>query len=143
MKSVPEIFITFDGGCKPNPGSMYGSLLITHDHGFTGGPRPILRLDKVALGEGTSNQAEYRTMILAIRRTLELLDVAGMEPKKFCITITTDSEIVAARVNGEPVVNGNRILRELGAVAQELLEKFKIYSAKWMDRSNMVELFGH
>jgi len=122
---------------------MYGSYNISHDHGFKAGRKLVEHKRWIPLGQGTNNRAEYGIMILAVNRTLELLEIAGMDPKKFCVSLITDSNIVATRMNGDPVVNGDIYLREMGRRAEQLLRRFKSYKATWMERSNMVNLFGH
>lgn len=138
-----QIFIQFDGGCIPNPGSMYGSYSITHDHGFLGGPRPIETKCKWRLGMGTNNRAEYGIMIKAIERTVELLAVAGLSPKLFGVLLISDSSILVHRMNGSQLTKGNSDINQLAKRAQTLLEQFKTYEAQWVDRDRMVELFGH
>jgi len=72
--------IFFDGGCRPNPGTMEAAVVA--------GGRTYYRDD---LGEGDCNDAEWQALLLALRvaRTLELSRV----------TLLGDSAFVVDQVN--------------------------------------------
>ena len=84
----PRLKIFFDGGCRPNPGTMEIAVVI-------GGEVHIER----DIGHGTSMDAEWLALIhaLCLARTLELND----------IVLLGDSAAVVAQANGTAKVRGD------------------------------------
>lgn len=139
-----KVLIHCDGGCRSKDRQMYGSYEILHAHSFTTSPRLIEIRLKARLGiGGTCNQAEFLIMIKAIRRTLELLDMAGLEPNLFSMSIKTDSMIVVWAIDHGSPKTGNQLLAALGKEAQQLLTRFRSSDVSWVGREQMVARFGH
>ena len=56
---MSDYTIVFDGGCKSNPGQMYGSYELTARTGLS-------NIQRCYFTYGTSNQAEYLSLITAL-----------------------------------------------------------------------------
>ena len=57
---IDKVFIYADGGCKPNPGIMVGSFLITDGTNILTGPKGKI------FGPGTNVLAEFRAISLGL-----------------------------------------------------------------------------
>lgn len=127
--------ITFDGGSRGNPGKGYGSYEVR-----AGGEHDVKRL---TFGDrDTNNEAEYRTLIVALRDVLERIAAAGGDPKACAITVRGDSQLVVNQVNGTWKVKTEHI-RPLHAEATALLSRFGSRSVAWHGRANSVRALGH
>lgn len=131
--TAPAYEIVFDGGSLGNPGMGYGSYEITsrgavvrhqrHDYG-----------DKV-----TNNQAEYRTLIEALKwLAVELGDSA----RTTSVLVNGDSLLVLNQLMGKWKVK-NEGLRPYHREASDLVRRFAKVSLVWHDRSNSVRRLGH
>lgn len=134
--SLAELFeVVFDGGSKGNPGLGYGSYEVLRNRQAV-----FDRQEKIAFGDRlTNNQAEYMSLIRALR---VILDRSGVAPQDINVQIYGDSMLVIRQIKGEwKVKNAN--MKPLWDEAQSLLRQFGGWSATWHDRSNSVRLLGH
>lgn len=128
--------IVFDGGSLGNPGKGYGSYRITGPDG----PAIVERLDFSRNGEiVTNNQAEYRTLIEALRR---LADACGAATGGASLTVNGDSLLVINQLLGKWKVK-NADLRPLHGEAKSLVASFAKVDLRWHDRSKSVAILGH
>ena len=111
--------IAFDGGARPNPGpAAIGYVVRTADGEETHSEH---------IGESTNNRAEYRALITALERALELGCTRA--------SVEGDSELVVKQVNGEYGVNSGDI-RPLHARVEELAAEFSAFAIEHVDRSD-------
>lgn len=127
--------IIFDGGARGNPGKGYGSYEVR-----AGGASDVKRL--TFGNRDTNNEAEYRTLIVALRDVLGRIAAAGGDPKATAITVRGDSQLVINQVNGTWKVKTPHI-RPLHAEATALLSRFGTRSVAWHGRANSVRALGH
>ncbi len=104
-----EVIIYTDGGARGNPGPAAIGVTIG-EKGF-----------KEYIGEATNNVAEYKAVILALRKTHELL---GGKSAKATLMIHTDSELIARQMMGLYKIKQAH-LKELNNEAQILRKPFK------------------
>ena len=126
--------VTFDGGSLGNPGKGYGSYVIdTADR--RGQP---VRLDFSPNGEiVTNNQAEYRSLIAAL---VKILEIGGAEGPS--VVIHGDSKLVLEQLAGRWKVK-HAGLAPLVREAQSLLAEFAAVSFEWHGRASSVKRLGH
>ncbi|GAH93254.1 unnamed protein product, partial [marine sediment metagenome] len=82
------------------------------------------------LGKTTNNVAEYRSLILAIRKSLEL----GIKR----LVVYTDSELLHRQLTGRYRIRNPRI-KELFAKIRELLKDLKDFRIKYIPREQNSE----
>ena len=111
-KRFPEYFIQADGASRGNPGEAGIGAVIADARG-----RTIKEL-KYFLGMATNNVAEYRAVILALQKALDL--GAGS------VTVYLDSELVVRQLRGEYKVRESH-LRLLHREAFDILSRFSEY----------------
>ncbi len=111
-KHLPEFFIQVDGASRGNPGEAGMGAVLADARG-----RTIKEL-KYFLGMATNNVAEYRAVILALQKALDL--GAGR------VTLHLDSELVARQLRGEYKVREAH-LKTLHREALGLLNRFSEY----------------
>ena len=111
-KRLPEYFIQADGASRGNPGEAGIGAVIADARG-----RTIKEL-KYFLGMATNNVAEYRAVILALQKALDL--GAGS------VTVYLDSELVVRQLRGEYKVRESH-LRLLHREASDILSRFSEY----------------
>ncbi|MFA6391932.1 MAG: ribonuclease HI family protein [Patescibacteria group bacterium] len=81
-----DVLIIFtDGGARGNPGPAASGVVIFDEH------KKILGEYSEYLGETTNNQAEYRAIILALKKAIELNGTR--------IKIYSDSELIVNQLN--------------------------------------------
>ena len=126
--------IVFDGGSLGNPGLGYGSYEITRDGEL------YHFVDRMEHGNDlTNNQAEYMTLIAALRWLAKDL---GESRKQASVTIWGDSKLVVSQVNGVwKVKNANMV--PLVKEAKELFRQFGSCTIEWHPRAKSVERLGH
>jgi len=125
--------IVFDGGADPNPGRGYGSYQIV-------GAEGVVVHREVELGERvTNNQAEYRTLILALE---ELVERLGGEAARTVVAVRGDSDLLIKQLTGQWKVKHPEI-RPLHAQAVGLLGGFRWTDVAWHGRHNSVRVLGH
>jgi len=125
--------IVFDGGALGNPGKGYGSYQITAPDGRS-------TLERLDYGDGvTNNQAEYRTLIAAMTR---LLDVLGEHAATAKVTVRGDSQLVLYQIQGKWKVKTDS-LRPVHRQAVDLVARFGRVDLLWHARKNSVSVLGH
>jgi ribonuclease HI len=87
--------LIFDGGSRGNPGLAYGSYQIRHSRGED--RKPV----RLHLGEGTNNEAEYRTLIRAFEDLLNEFDQDGIDPGAVRLKVYGDSQLVIRQLQGQ------------------------------------------
>ena len=112
-KEIPEFYIQADGASRGNPGKAGVGAVISDARG-----RTVKEL-KCFLGMTTNNVAEYRAVILALEKVLEL---GGGS-----VTVCLDSELVVRQLRGEYRVREAH-LQTLHRRALELLNRFSKYA---------------
>ena len=128
--------ITFDGGSLGNPGVGYGSYAIE-------GPNEEGAVRRLKFSESgeivTNNQAEYRTLIVALE---ELSMLLGDAARQATVTIHGDSKLVIEQVAGRWKVK-NAELKVLAERARDLVRAFGRVNLVWHPRSKSVDTLGH
>jgi ribonuclease HI len=145
--------IYFDGGCRGNPGDMYGSYLIELNG------KEVHRNLRFELGHGTNNEAEFKSLLMAIG-ALDGLGFLGLDASEVEIEIFTDSKIVKNRVSGQKkdtprsleklarkygdgAIEAANRMAALAAQCIKPLSLFKNFKILWNPREFNVNRFGH
>jgi len=115
-----RLVVHVDGGARGNPGPAAAAAVLAQPDGTV--------VDEVAevLGETTNNVAEYRGLLLGLRRAREL---GATE-----VELVNDSELVARQVTGEYRVR-HAAMKPLHAEAQALLGAFERWSIRSVPRA--------
>lgn len=125
--------IVFDGGALGNPGKGYGSFHIM-------GPEGPLAHERLEYGDNvTNNQAEYRTLIAALKYLKARL---GDKAPHSRVIIRGDSQLVINQVNGAWKVK-NADLMPFRQEVVTLLRQFGDVDLAWHRRDKSVRLLGH
>jgi ribonuclease HI len=115
-----KVVVHVDGGARGNPGPAAAGAVISTPGGDV--------LDEAAetIGTASNNVAEYRGLLLGLRRAREL----GADE----VEVVNDSELVAKQVNGEYKVK-HRDMKPLHAAAMQELAAFKGWSIRSVPRA--------
>ena len=115
-----RVIVHVDGGARGNPGPAAAAAVVSDPDGQV--------LDEAAevLGVATNNVAEYRGLLLGLRRALEL---GATE-----VDVVNDSELVAKQVNGEYKVR-HADMKPLHRAAVEVLDGFERWSVRSVPRA--------
>lgn len=111
---MKKVVITTDGAASPNPGPAAIGAVIKDEQGN------IITTISRSIGHATNNQAEYRAMIAALEKAIEL----GAEQAE----ILSDSELIVRQISGRYRVK-NAALKPLFEKIKQLqiqLKKFTI-----------------
>lgn len=129
-----EFRIVFDGGSRGNPGKGYGSYEITSNG------EPYHFVGRMEHGDRlTNNQAEYMTLIAALKWLAQELGEARKDAK---VEIFGDSKLVASQINGVWKVKNQNMI-PLVREAKELFRQFGRCTIEWHPRAKSVERLGH
>ena len=111
--------IFFDGSSHGNPGPSGIGIIVFDESGRI--------LDKFSrfIGFGTNNEAEYRALIEALRKAMQL----GAEK----VELYSDSELVVNQIRGVYSVKDEK-LKRLHLKCVELLKNFKEYEISYVPR---------
>ena len=122
--NIKKAIIYVDGAARGNPGPAALGVLIKDEQGSL--------VDSISLGIGraTNNQAEYRAVIAALERAIEL----GAKE----VHLNSDSELIVKQVNGRYRVK-NRGLKPLHQEVQQLLSRLKSFTIGHIPRSQNTE----
>ncbi len=90
----------------------------------------------------TNNEAEYNTLIEALRSALAILKERGEDPTAWTLEAYGDSKLVINQVNGTWAARASRLL-QLREETKELLKKFGESRLLYHPRSVSVEILGH
>lgn len=135
------ITISFDGGCNPNPGNKYGSYQIRRDGKIIG------EKIRFTLGHGTSNEAEFDALILALDALNDYCEFHSLNKADINVFILTDSTIVRNRINytrrRADKNERSRAMTALTDLCKQKLQGFASFQANWNPRRHNVETFGH
>lgn len=139
-KSDPTVFADYnvvcDGGCRGNPGQMYGSYQIATKNGRS-------RIERLAdLGHGTNNEAEYLTLLEAVRDILRRCQMARVPTKDFTLAIRCDSRLAVNQINGVWGINAEHLMPIFDQIHEELAH-FQSWTLKWVPRAEVVAVLGH
>jgi len=115
-----RVVVHVDGGARGNPGPAAAAAVLSSPDGA--------ELDRagIRLGETTNNVAEYRGLLLGLRRAREL---GATE-----VEVINDSELVARQVNGAYKVK-HAAMKPLHAEALALLAQFDAWSMRNVPRA--------
>jgi ribonuclease HI len=128
-----DYLLVFDGGSLGNPGAGYGSYAF-----FEGGrPGQAQRLDFP--GSLTNNEAEYQTLLAALR---ELLARLGVRAATSTLEVRGDSALVIQQVLGHWKAKDDR-MRALRDETRGLLRRFARYRLIQQPREDTVRVLGH
>jgi ribonuclease HI len=112
-----RLTVHVDGGARGNPGPAAAAAVISG---------PVSDEASELLGETTNNVAEYRGLLLGLRRAREL---GATE-----VEVINDSELVARQVNGIYKVK-HPDMKPLHAAAMEALGQFDAWSVRNVPRA--------
>ena len=133
---INPIQIVFDGGSRGNPGEGYGSFALD----WPGHPSEIVQLD---FGDNvTNNEAEYDTLIAALKTVRDRMKVQLIEPGSAILSIWGDSLLVCNQVRGEWECKEPRLQVRLEKV-RTLLSGFGESELNHHPREKSVEILGH
>ena len=135
VRNDADYTIIFDGGARGNPGEGYGSYELR--------TRAEHRIERLTFGNRvTNNEAEYRTLIAALRAVLAQIIASKADPKAATLAVRGDSQLVIFQVTGKWKVKTPHI-RPLHAEATALLARFKHADVQWHPRAMSVRTLGH
>ncbi|WP_054493174.1 ribonuclease HI family protein [Ardenticatena maritima] len=129
--------LIFDGGSKGNPGKGYGSAMLVRTDT---GQRKVQRFDFE--GSLTNNEAEYKTLIEAVRLLLDKIRAHGKDPAAYRLEVRGDSDLVVQQLSGRWKARDAR-MAALRDEALALLNQFGGWRITHHDRSNSVHWLGH
>jgi ribonuclease HI len=116
-----KVVVHVDGGARGNPGPAAAAAVVSAPGG------EVLDEATELLGETTNNVAEYRALLLGLRRAREL--GAGE------VDVVNDSELIARQVTGEYKVK-HEAMRPLHAEALAALGEFDRWSIRTVPRAD-------
>jgi ribonuclease HI len=115
-----KLVVHVDGGARGNPGPAAAGAVISTPDG------EVLDEAAEAIGVATNNVAEYRGLLLGLRRAREL----GASE----VEVVNDSELVAKQVNGVYKVK-HRDMKPLHAAALDALGDFERWTVRSVPRA--------
>jgi ribonuclease HI len=128
--------IIFDGGSLGNPGKAYGSYRIQAQD------LPAQPVRRRSFGNGTNNEAEYRTLAAAVDDLLRQLHRRGIDPSTVRLTIRGDSQLVIRQLRGEWKAKDGR-MRQYRDEIHAKLQRFGRANLEHQPRSASVRVLGH
>ena len=132
-----DYLITCDGGSRGNGATNqgYGSYVIsTRD-----GQKEILRLD---LGTATNNEAEYQTLIAALKDLGGRIQRADRAPSGYSLLAHTDSQLMVGQLTQSWKIKAAN-LRPLVDEAAALIQAFGRCDLVKVPRDEIVRVLGH
>jgi ribonuclease HI len=113
----------------------YGSYQLSNRDGR----KETVRLD---LGTATNNEAEYRTLIAALKDLVGRIQCAGKSPSAYSLLVHTDSQLMVGQLTlGWQVKAAN--LRPLVDEARSLMQTFGRCDLIKVPRDEIVRVLGH
>ena len=132
-----DFLAVVDGGSRGNGAANegYGSyVLSTRD-----GRKETIRLD---LGTATNNEAEYQTLIAALKDLVGRIQRADRAPSRYSLLAHTDSQLMVGQLTqGWKVKAAN--LRPLVDEAKDLMQAFGRCDLVKVPRDEIVRVLGH
>jgi ribonuclease HI len=122
--TAKKLIVNADGASRHNPGPAAIGATIKDERGN------LVALISRPIGRATNNQAEYRALIAALEKTVEL----GARQ----VDIRLDSELVVKQVKGRYRVK-NAALRPLYLKVGELLSKLEGFTISNVPREQNAE----
>jgi ribonuclease HI len=119
-----RLIVHVDGGARGNPGPAAAAAVLSTPAG------EVLDRASELLGSTTNNVAEYRALLLGLRRALEL---GATE-----VQVVGDSELIAKQVQGAYKVK-HAAMRELHSEALRALQAFQSWSIQTVPRASNAE----
>jgi ribonuclease HI len=135
-KRLLKVTLVFDGGSKGNPGPTYGSYWLK-SKGWKQEP-----VQRMVWGEGTNNEAEYKSLIQGLRGLKKRLREKGVSARRTALLIKGDSKLVLNQMAGTWKTKNPR-MRELHDEAISLTKGFGDVRFVHQDRSESVKILGH
>ena len=140
-----KALIQFDGGCRPtNPGNKYGSYSVIVDDVFE------ISRNRFPLGFGTNNEAEFESLLCALRDLRIACAKAGVSTSLIVVQMRTDSTIVEGWIKShhqfkpKPNTHPRKLaMATLAGQCLEALKPFQDFTIKWQSRNWNVVKFGH
>ena len=132
-----DFLLQVDGGSKGNGAENrgFGSYHLANRDGR----EQIIRLD---LGTATNNEAEYRTLIAALKDLVDRIRRAGKRPADYSLLVQTDAQLLVGQLTqGWQVKAGN--LRPLVDEAAGLIRAFGCCDLVKVPREEIVRVLGH
>ena len=134
-----DYWITTDGGALSNgtaDSAGYGSYHLE----CRTGQKQLVRLD---FGRGvTNNEAEYQTLIAALKDLITRIQRAGKSPSAYSLLVHTDSQLLVGQLTqGWQVKAAN--LRSLVDEAAALIQTFGRCDLAKVPRDEIVRVLGH
>ena len=128
-----DYLIVFDGGSLGNPGAGYGSFAT-----FAGSdPGQVHRLEFP--GSMTNNEAEYHTLLAALRHLAEQL---GPRAAETGVEVRGDSQLIIQQVLGRWKAKDDR-MRGLRDEVRAALRRFGRFRLVQQPREHSVRVLGH
>ena len=115
-----KVVVHVDGGARGNPGPAAAGAVISTPTG------EVIDEASEAIGVATNNVAEYRGLLLGLRRAREL---GATE-----VEVVNDSELVARQVNGTYKVKHSD-MKPLHAAALQALSGFERWTVRSVPRA--------
>ncbi len=115
-----KVVVHVDGGARGNPGPAAAGAVVSTPQG------DVLAEASETIGVATNNVAEYRGLLLGLRRAREL----GASE----VDVVNDSELVAKQVNGAYKVK-HPAMKPLHAEALRALREFERWSIRSVPRA--------
>jgi ribonuclease HI len=115
-----KVIVHVDGGARGNPGPAAAACVISTPEG------EVIDEQAELLGDATNNVAEYRALLLGLRRAREL----GASE----VEIVGDSELIAKQVQGLYKVK-HEAMRPLHREAMAALSSFERWSIRTVPRA--------
>lgn len=128
-----DYLVVFDGGSLGNPGQGYGSYALFE------GNRPGAAQRLTFPGSLTNNEAEYMTLLAALRA---LLDRLGDDAEGRTLEVRGDSALVIQQVLGAWKAKDDR-MRALRDEVRALLRRFSRWRLVQQPRQDTVRVLGH
>ncbi len=128
--------LVFDGGSLGNPGAAYGSFSIQHAGEAPGRP------ERVTFGQGTNNEAEYKTLIAGLKALHRRIQETHSRAEDIDLVIRGDSLLVIEQLKGRWKVRDAR-MRRLHDEAERWMNPFGRVRLLHQPRRATVRLLGH
>jgi len=130
--------VYFDGGKNPRQGTYGSSLVMMPDTEQEFMDRYVFSDN----GEGTSNEAEYQSLIGGLKRAVQLAGELYEAPHELDLLVCGDSQLVLCQLNGTYEVHAAN-LRPFYERARQLLGNFKSVKFQYRCREYIFSRFGH
>ena len=115
-----KLIVHVDGGARGNPGPAAAGAVLSSPDG------DVVAEASELLGVATNNVAEYRALLLGLRRAREL----GADE----VEVVNDSELIAKQINGQYKVK-HRDMVPLFLEARKLLHEFAAWKVRTVPRA--------